>query len=237
MGAYANFYSQEIMKNLFSILLLSLFGSVLLAQPTGKFGGGDADGYGRASTSGSFVLPLEWTELSVRQVDHAALIHWTTADEQAVDRFEVQRSLDGRIFQSIGSVRSLGTGSNSYLYRDDSAILAATRTFYYRIKQYDLDGVYTFSEQVVLTFRLVPLLSIRLGPNPGIDELSIRVEAAENAQVAATCIGPDGKIVFQKQLGLGQEEVVAVAQWAGGIYTWIFRVGAQQLTRSVLIVH
>src|SRR5690606_19785098 len=68
--------------------------------------------------------------------------------ESFSDRFEVQRSENGSTFIAIGSVPAAGSSAIpiDYSFTDDDP---AQGTNYYRLRQIDLDGTYTYSPLVV----------------------------------------------------------------------------------------
>lgn len=90
---------------------------------------------------------------------------WETAQEEENKGFEVERSQDGLRFETKGFV----TGSNTTLVKSRYAFLDADvqphLRYYYRLKQLDFDGEFTFSRMigVVNTKELAPFYVF---PNP-----------------------------------------------------------------------
>ena len=58
--------------------------------------------------------------------------------------FEIERSLDARKFETIGEIKGAGTsnGDHHYSFMDESPVSGMN---YYRIKQIDFDGKYSYS--------------------------------------------------------------------------------------------
>ena len=94
------------------------------------------------------LLPVELTGISAEYSPSGITINWTTASESFSDRFEVQRSENGSTFIAIGSVPAAGSSAIpiDYSFTDDDP---AQGTNYYRLRQIDLDGTYTYSPLVV----------------------------------------------------------------------------------------
>lgn len=85
-------------------------------------------------------------------------VRWSTATEINNDRFLVECSLDGQTFRALGSVAGHGSTSKPQRYRYvDQQLPAQATTFFYRLRQIDLDGTATFSpvRSVVRTARPV----------------------------------------------------------------------------------
>ncbi|MGI4871795.1 MAG: T9SS type A sorting domain-containing protein [Janthinobacterium lividum] len=73
-------------------------------------------------------------------------LNWATASEVSCASFTVERSLDGRSFQDVGSQPGAGTS----LVRHDYTLLntrlpAGATLLYYRLRQVDLDGTLSYS--------------------------------------------------------------------------------------------
>jgi hypothetical protein len=76
-------------------------------------------------------------------------LEWETLQESNSSFFEVQRSTDGTRFSAIGSVPAHGNSQTpiKYNFTDDEAPSGAV---FYRLKQVDKDGNFTFSKVIVV---------------------------------------------------------------------------------------
>jgi hypothetical protein len=111
-------------------------------------GGGGGFGYGPSSGS-SVGLPVTWASFSAEATDGGNKILWRTASEQNTSHFELEYSTDGIRFDRIqGNIAAAGNSASllsySYLHSFYSAIV------YYRVKQVDIDGQYSYSKTVVV---------------------------------------------------------------------------------------
>ncbi len=78
---------------------------------------------------------------------------WSTASETNNDYFTIERTKDGIVYDAVGTVDSKAPGGNStqtltYSFTDNSfpkEESANNAVFYYRLKQTDFDGNYTYS--------------------------------------------------------------------------------------------
>lgn len=97
----------------------------------------------------STPLPVELIAFQGEPMGTVNHLTWSTATERDNDRFEVERSADGEAFGKIGTVGGAGTSQQPIHYAlDDAAPLNGVN--YYRLKQVDLDGTYTYSPVIVL---------------------------------------------------------------------------------------
>ncbi len=95
------------------------------------------------------VLPMELVHLDASWEDDKALVSWITASEQNSDYFTVERSVDGRLFEAVGTLPAQGNSQQSISYQlvDPDP---ATGISYYRLIQADLDGATWVSHVVEL---------------------------------------------------------------------------------------
>ena len=78
-------------------------------------------------------------------------LSWTTASEENNEKFEIEKSRNGRDFEKIGTVLGKLTTSvqTSYSFEDKDA--SSGQLYYYRLKQIDLDG--TFERSSIIAVR------------------------------------------------------------------------------------
>lgn len=113
----------------------------------------------------------------------AVQLSWTTASENGVGSFDVQRSVDGVNFVTVGHVAGTGsvTGS-SYTYTDSGL----SGQVWYRLMLTDGNGVVSYSSIVVVDGAAGDL-TVRLAPNPSSSgsavNLLVNVPTAQPAQI------------------------------------------------------
>lgn len=97
-------------------------------------------------------------------------LSWVTISEENNDHFVVEKSYDGIDFQPVVFIKGMGTTSEmtSYAALDDEV---ANGQSYYRLKQVDFDGQYSYS-QVILIEKLADEVLLAY-PNPFSDQLFV----------------------------------------------------------------
>ena len=91
---------------------------------------------------------------------------WTTVSETKTAGFDVERSAGGEAFTRVGSQPGRGTTMETQRYRFVDRDLPIAEEVTYRLRQIDMDGTETVSEEV--TERLLPARVALLpsAPNP-----------------------------------------------------------------------
>lgn len=90
-------------------------------------------------------LPVELVSFSAKYDNKQVVVRWATASEKDAANFSVERSSDGKNFSSVALVPAAGTSATR---REYEAIDRSMRSGlnYYRLKQTDLDGTFTYSQ-------------------------------------------------------------------------------------------
>jgi fibronectin-binding autotransporter adhesin len=147
-----------------------------------------------SKTSGKNHLPVEYHSFYTTENQGVVEIEWVTSSEKENDYFEVQKSLDNRNFQSLGTVYGSGTTSRNsyYSYTDNSP---AKGVNYYRLKQVDMDGNYSYSLIKEVTILSPSTSAIMVYPNPARigDRLSIKIKGLISDNFSLTMLNAEGQ--------------------------------------------
>lgn len=99
------------------------------------------------------ALPFELTKFDAIKQNSAVFITWQTASELNNDYFSIEKSSVGKTFREIGRVKGMGTSyeTNDYSFSDENP---ANGLNYYRLKQVDFDGQFSYSNIVSVDFSI-----------------------------------------------------------------------------------
>jgi len=97
-------------------------------------------------------LPIELLSFEAKISGEVINLVWTTASETNNDYFTVERSKNGLDFEDIIKMDGAGTSGRgiTYLAVDDNPL---PNVSYYRLKQTDYDGTFTYSKIVAVNLR------------------------------------------------------------------------------------
>lgn len=138
---------------------------------------------------------------------------WETASETGSDRFELERSANPRLgFHMIASVPAGNNIAGRYQHADTSAVPEVN--YYYRLKQVDRDGTYTYSN--IIRARLLSGNPLVVYPNPASDEITIR---SKEPVLSAEIVDAGGHTVVNKKYVDSGEQRIPVSGLAPGLYT------------------
>ena len=189
-------------------------------------------GDGTTTSSSLFLrnlapLPVTLVSFVARPAGPATVqLAWATASEKNSAAFEVERSLDGAAFGKVGMVAAAGTSSAHHDYALlDQQLPAGATLLYYRLKQVDADG--TFSYSPVRTVTLTGAGGgLSLYPNPARGGAATLTGAAPGTMV--TVLDALGRPVTSATANAsGTAALVLPAGQPAGVY--VVRAGSQAL--------
>jgi len=149
------------------------------------------------STTFGAPLPVMLVNLKAAPDEQRVKIDWTTAYEKDNLLFEVERSLNGSHFTTIGYINGHGnsTDRQNYSYYDEKPV---TGVSYYRLKQVDIDRKASWSGIVSVVFGKNGSQFV-VYPNPGrLNEFKIALVNQKNIKTEVDIFGTDGKLYYRK---------------------------------------
>lgn len=182
---------------------------------------------------GGTPLSVNWGYFhATPTANHTATLNWQTVNEQENSRFEIQRSLDAKSFETIGQVASHNgnaTIAQNYSYIDQNI---NANTAYYRLRQIDVNGNYSYSRVATVEFGDVAGDVLNITPNPGHDMINLKFKASASvAQVVVSDIS--GRVVYKSSVNAATMQIPATS---GTYYVRVFDANGQVLTTQKAIV-
>ncbi|WP_164891186.1 T9SS type A sorting domain-containing protein [Botryobacter ruber] len=156
-------------------------------------------------------LPVELSSFDGKATASGIELTWTTASETDNDKFEVERSTDGKEYTAIGTVKGAGNSSTTltYSFSDKSA---AKGINYYRVKQVDFDGTSQLSKVIALENSNAPKTAgVTLYPNPVTgNNVNIALGGSDysNKTFVVTITDMNGRKVMEQQISTAGSDAV-----------------------------
>ena len=141
-------------------------------------------------------LPIELLSFEAHSKPAGVLTTWETASETNNDYFIVERSIDANKFEKVGVVDGSGTTTenHSYSFLDSDP---GRGVFYYRLKQIDIDGGYSYSDIVAIKLNS-RINEISVYPNPASTIINFGFESSFNSKVKLQIVDIFGKILHDE---------------------------------------
>ncbi len=160
------------------------------------------------------TLPAVWGNFAALARNNQVNLKWETLQESNVADYTVEYSVNGRDYQSIGTVAAVGNSNSVQSYSFVHTMPDLAKNNYYRIRQTDLDGKSAYSSVRSAKFTKGQVVAVTATPNPVRDRLQLQVQAA-NIRVVLTDIA--GRTIQSLQTQPGYHEI-NMSQLAPGLY-------------------
>ncbi|MFM7187783.1 MAG: T9SS type A sorting domain-containing protein [Armatimonadota bacterium] len=170
--------------------------------------------------------------------DHGAL-SWSTASEINNDYFTLERSWNGIQFEPIHFEPGAGNSTNviSYRHLDRDVVLSGRKVVYYRLKQTDFDGSFTYTEPIALELYYKGKDDFIVYPNPFNGSFSIAIGSIANGPLTIELTDMAGKTVSKQEISrTSSHEIVSIGgleQLAAGVYTLSIRSDGRTIHKRV----
>lgn len=185
------------------------------------------------------ILTVKFTSFNAIKKDANAVLTWTVENETAVvDHYEIERSLDGLIFNKIDMLpKSSNTNTNIYNYTDPNlSTLNKNGIIYYRIKQIDLDGKFVYS--AVKNIKNTDRNSvIAMYPNPVKDITVLQIDAPEKMKISYELLSINGKILQTSNIDAVKginTKMILMGNYTPGNYLLKITMGSEMKTIKVV---
>ena len=180
------------------------------------------------------VLPVTLSDFKGYEKNNDGILNWQTAQEANSVGFDIEKSVDGLNFTKIGFVKSTGTGVRKTNYDFTDPSLSAY-VQYYRLKQMDNNGDFTYSKIVTITTS-PNKLSIVKRTNP----FSSALQIGFNKSIADNCtvelFDLSGRLIFTAKPNIFASDMTIdmPSSLNNGIYMAKITVGKQQFVEKLM---
>jgi hypothetical protein len=139
------------------------------------------------------ALPVTLISFKALAEGRTATLSWSTSEETNSDRFDIERSQNGKNWAKIGSLAShKESNANQYYSFVDASPLRGENL--YRLKMVDLDETFSYSSIENLNFKSIALVY----PNPVGASQSLTLNVGDWSKVSLVkVVNASGKVVFE----------------------------------------
>ena len=174
-----------------------------------------------ATSSDPLALPVTLVNFNATYNNGSVDLAWTTASEINNNYFDIERAVNGYNWESIGQAEGHGTSmvTNNYFFTDNLEGVVPEGTLYYRLKQVDYNGNFTYSIIRPVNFSSsIPDLAIY--PNPSGNTLNVSWNNTSNDPTTLRLMNITGITLYQEIIpGVGKmQRQLDISSYANGTY-------------------
>jgi hypothetical protein len=190
-------------------------------------------------TFGSFSknanpLPIELLSFYGYQLDNSVSLEWVTESEINNDYFELERSQNGRNFERIARIGGHGNSSHTIRYsQEDSQPLNGYN--YYRLKQVDYDGAYSYSDLIAVKFTAE--FDVLLYPNPSSGSLFLQFGSSFNSENVQLSLWNLEGLELQRWELQNEQQELQLRTFSPGTYLLKIEDSQQVLLKKLTLIN
>ena len=126
-------------------------------------------------------------------------LRWETDQNEAANRFEIQKSIDGSTFITEGVVTGTGkNGPQDYTYTTPAP---AAGINFYRLRVFNRNGTVSYTKTLAFDAKGICLNQLLIGTNPVKDELVLNYYTVNNQSIQVTVADMTGRILHRSNPG------------------------------------
>jgi photosystem II stability/assembly factor-like uncharacterized protein len=169
------------------------------------------------------LLPVELIDFRAALKGGKVELTWQVADEKDVNHYQIERSLDSKIFELVKKQET--AHQTAYLVLDDTP---PSGTIYYRLKIVEHDGKMTYSPIRSVNSGLENKTAFNIYPNPTRNVLNITFTSKASEMIDFELVNMAGQIVHKYRLDsrLGENQLYFRTDiFPAGVYALRIRQG------------
>ncbi|HSL89175.1 MAG TPA: M14 family zinc carboxypeptidase [Ignavibacteriaceae bacterium] len=195
------------------------------------------------------IIPVELISFSAELNNNKAVLNWVTASETNNYGFEIEKSQKPNVngqnnWEKIGFVNGNGTTTevSTYIFTDElTQTQNQNQNLYYRLKQIDLDGSFSYSDIIEIELIKVDRFSlVQNYPNPFNPSTIISYQLPSNGNISLKVYDVLGNVVAvlvdeYKQIGRYETEFDG-SDLSSGIYYYILIADGFTQTKKMVLL-
>ena len=167
---------------------------------------------------------MKYLSFTGNAVNKSVILNWITAQETNSNYFEIERSFTGKDFAFIGiALDGFENGTKKeYAFKENASLLENKDVIYYRLKQFDNDGKFSYSSILVVRLKSISKVDIQVSPNPFTERLTVRFTATENTTAVLSIVNLSGQLIINQKFnvskGYNNQQIEGLNNLPGGTY-------------------
>jgi uncharacterized repeat protein (TIGR03803 family) len=204
-----------------------------LKDYNGANGAGAGVGSAFIETSESGPLPVALISFKGKNNGNTNELAWKVVNEQNLNYYQLQRSIDAQNFSSISQIKA--TGNSIYIYNDQIPAMISS-FYYYRLKSVDNDGNFKYSEVIKIRTDLNGFAVVN--PNPFKERLMVTVESLIQDKATFIITDVSGRQLYKEIKLLSPGTNVVQINETGKLSkgTYLLTIIESQQTQSIKVI-
>lgn len=189
------------------------------------------------NVASSTVVPFVCNDFNYKIVNDKILLNWTAITEPNNNYFEIQKSVDGISFKTIGIINDKQDYNSTNTYQFVDGITANNSKVYYRLASISKDGKrQIICRTITLNSKSSAITIGNLYPNPANDFVIADIQKPYTGNVVVQIFNAMGQKVTEQKLQIGINDFqlkINTAKLAKGSYSVKFITTEETITQQL----
>jgi hypothetical protein len=166
-------------------------------------------------------LPVKLLSFQGNMNKNTVSLQWSVAENEINDHFEVEKSLDGKVFLTTGSViASAKNGNENYSFNET----ITNDKVYYRLKMFDKNQVMTYSKILAFQNKFASTNGLKIINNPVADKLTLSISSTNNYTAEIKVYDLSGRMKMQQRVNVYEGDNQVSLPLTSGFHSGIYFV-------------
>ncbi len=178
------------------------------------------------------ILKSNFTQFKAQLLLKKGYLTWSASNEEHLKNYEIEKSNDGINFEKLGSLNAKNTPDAYYNFTDPEYINGSR---YYRLKMIDENGLYKYSQVILLSTELS--FEVNNLKNPFRNSVKVDVIVPKEGILNITLFNDKGQLVknvqFRVNKGLNNISIENIDA-ANGLYFLSFNYNNDSINRKLI---
>lgn len=240
-NATQNIYADGGVGAISSFFPSKCFASYCMTRGFPSDGADGADGNNGVGGAGDFdsetlpdVLPVNLLTFTGKTQNYQSILDWATATELNNAYFEIERSSDGKTFETIGRVKGNGTSNaqHNYTFTDVKPLSTIN---YYRLRQINYDGASEYSNIISLRYKIENSSKAKIYPIPAQNELNIIFDTQNADETYTATISNNLGQILKTVVLSDMKTTISLANLPKGLYFCTITNSQERIVEYIVV--
>jgi hypothetical protein len=165
------------------------------------------------------LLPLKLISFNGNLNDDNIRLTWLTASNEQAGRYDIEKSFDGKNFETIKTVNPTSkTGDEQYSFEDEMI----TGKIYYRLRVTDKTGIVTYSKILSFSNETGTKKALSIIGNTITDKITVSVQSDKGQVMEVSVVSMNGNLIAKQKMNISKGNTITTLSLPSAMNSGIY---------------
>jgi hypothetical protein len=151
------------------------------------------------------LLPVKLISFNGNLNNNSVSLNWQTASNEQAGKYEIEKSFDGKNFETIKTVSPTSkTGDEHYSFKDE----ITAGNVYYRLRIIDKSGIVTYSKILSFSKATEATQALNIIGTNVTDKITVSVQSEKNQVMEISVVNMSGNLISKQRMNVSKGNTV-----------------------------